>query len=433
MNARVLPATRHAALENELLSQLGLPPSASPEDVDALHEAASEYLAAAPSSLRGWAHAQASALDSAYLKLTDPVGLEGSALRSPTRPPTVVPGGPATPPARRDSVPATTIPAVADTLDDDVVDDDLIDDDTYDDEEIGTDFDSLYAAVTPSAHADMAPDAKPRRRARAAAPAPSKGVRSRRRADVTASEPASGGIWKKIALGGAAVIAVFAIGFGANAIVNGNNAEPAPTPDVAQASPSAPAVDQAQVAQLMTKYAADPNDTTTLLGLADAFYAGQDYSSAGEWLDKLLAIDPKNVQALLAKGAVSFNLGDLPTAESTWKQVADIAPDNVEVHYDLGFLYLNQTTPDWAGVQSEWTKVIQLDPGSDLAQTVQAHLDALVAASMIPASPGAPASPAANGSPVASPAASETPAPPAASPAASQPAASPAPTGSATP
>jgi hypothetical protein len=113
VNARVLPATGRAAVENELLAQLGLPPSASPEDIDALHEAASEYLAAAPSDLRGWAHAQASALDAAYLKLTDPVGLQGSALRSPARPPTVVPGGPATPPARRDSVPAAQLATIA--------------------------------------------------------------------------------------------------------------------------------------------------------------------------------------------------------------------------------------------------------------------------------------------------------------------------------
>ncbi len=421
MNARVLPATQHAALENELLSQLGLPPSASPEDVDALHEAASDYLAAAPSNLRGWAHAQASALDAAYLKLTDPVGLEGSALRSPTRPPTVVPGGPATPPARRGSAPATQIPANADAYGDEA------DDEELDDEDLGTDFDSLYASVTPSAHADMAPDAKPGRHARAASPAPARQVRSRRRAVVPAAAPESGGIWKKLALGGAAVIAVFAVGFGANAIVNGNDASPAPTPNAAEASPSAPAVDQAQVAQLMTKYAADPNDTATLLGLADAFYAGQDYASAGEWLDKLLAIDPKNIQALLARGAVSFNLSDLPTAESTWKKVVDIAPDNVEVHYDLGFLYLNQATPNWAGVQSEWTRVIQLDPGSDLAQTVQSHLDALVASSMIPASP-ASGSPAAGGSPGASPAASDATTSPAASAGAS-----PAPTGSTTP
>ncbi len=106
MTAPTLPPSGRAAAENELLARLGLPPSAAPEDVDTTHEAVSEYLAAAPSSIRGWAHAQAAALDAAYLQLTDPVGLGGSALRSPTRPPRVDPGGPATPPARRDILPA---------------------------------------------------------------------------------------------------------------------------------------------------------------------------------------------------------------------------------------------------------------------------------------------------------------------------------------
>ncbi len=407
MNPRVLPAKGRAAAENALLSQLGLPPSASPEDIDALHEAASEYLAAAPSSLRGWAHAQAAALDAAYLNLTDPVGLEGSALRSPTRPPTVVPGGPATPPARRDSVPATTAApaAVIDPNQPDVTDD-----------EPGTDFDSLYAAVTPSAHADMGPDARPRRRAAKAVvaePTTPNEVPSASAIPTTnvLTSQASGGLWRRIALGGVAVVAVIALAVGANVLVNGGAAD-ATGGDAVQASAGAPAIDQDKVSSLMAQYQANPQDTTVLLALANEFYAGQEYESAATWLDKVLAIEPDNIQALLARGAVSFNLGDLPAAETTWKQVVDLAPDNAEVHYDLGFLYLNQTTPDWAGVEREWTLVTQLDPGSQLAQTVQSHLDALATASMLPASPapGASASPdgsaAPDGSAPASPAAS---------------------------
>ena len=98
----------------------------------------------------------------------------------------------------------------------------------------------------------------------------------------------------------------------------------------------------------------------------------------------MLAIDPKNVDALLARGAVSFNLGDLTAAEATWKQVVTIDPRNVEAHYDLGFLYLNLPTPDWAGVQREWELVVQLAPGTQLAETVQQHLDSLAASSMLP-------------------------------------------------
>jgi hypothetical protein len=65
-----------------------------------------------------------------------------------------------------------------------------------------------------------------------------------------------------------------------------------------------------------------------------------------------------------------------------------IEPQNQEVHYDLGFLYMNQASPDWANVQSEWNKVIKIDSTTQLAQLVQQHLDSLVAASMIPAPSG---------------------------------------------
>ena len=132
-------------------------------------------------------------------------------------------------------------------------------------------------------------------------------------------------------------------------------------------------------------------------------------------------IEPENIQGLLARGAVYFNLNDLANAETTWKKVAVLEPDNVEVHYDLGFLYLNRPEPNWAGVQSEWKKVVELDPGSKLAQTVQAHLDQLATSSMVPgASAGASAAPAASPAASAAPAASTAPsATPAASPAAS--------------
>ena len=89
MSAPMLRPTGQAAVEIELLAQLGLPASASPEDVDQLHQAVSDYLSSAPPEIRGWARAQVAALDAAYITLTDPAGLEGSALRSPASPPVV--------------------------------------------------------------------------------------------------------------------------------------------------------------------------------------------------------------------------------------------------------------------------------------------------------------------------------------------------------
>ena len=391
MNTRSLPASGHAAAENGLLKQLGLPPSAGAEDVDQLHQAVSEYLSAAPASIRGWAHAQSAALDAAYLQLTDPVGFGGSALRSPTRPPRVEPGGPATPPARRDSLPAA--PA---SVEDDVTD------------EADEDVEALYASVTPSAHRDMGADDKHRAR------------KARLRGTVTVAQPpahAGGGVWKKLVLGATGIAVGAAIMFGAYSLgAFGGTAAPTASPDTAQAS--TPVVDQALVAELMTKYEANPNDTATLLALANAFYAGEDYTNAGTWLDKLLAIDPKNVDALLARGAVSFNLGDLTAAQTVWDQVVAIDANNVEAHYDLGFLYLNQASPDWTGVEREWGKVVELAPGTQLAATVQQHLDSLAASSMLPAASGAASAvpsasaspgPVASATPQASPAASAQP------------------------
>jgi len=393
MTATGLPARGRAAAQNELLAQLGLPPSAAPEDVDQLHQAVSEFLAAAPADIRGWAHAQAAALDAAYLQLTDPVGLQGSALRSPTRPPRVDPGGPATPPARREVLPPT--PPAPDAVDEA--------EDTAEAAEDDDAFEALYASVTPSAHRDMGPDAKPRRRA----------VVAGREGALVAAPPgtADGGIWKTLFLGAVGVAAAVGLVFVGINLGSGNAGGGAPAAS-AEAQASAPAIDEAKVADLMAKIQANPNDTATLLALADEFYAGAQYQNAATWLDKALALEPENVQALLARGAVSFNLGDLVSAEKTWKQVIAIDPKNVEVHWDLGFLYLNQAEPDWAGVEREWNTVIELDPSSQLAQNARSHLDALAQASMLPAASAAPSaapSASAEASPEASPAASSQP------------------------
>jgi cytochrome c-type biogenesis protein CcmH/NrfG len=400
MSAPMLRPTGQAAAETELLAQLGLPASASPEDVDQLHQAVSDYLSSAPPEIRGWARAQVAALDAAYITLTDPAGLEGSALRSPASPPVVVPGGPATPPARRGSAPeaASPLDLPANELE-------------IEGEPSVEDLAALYAMVTPSAHDDMKPVAK--KVTPAAAPVAAQPA-------ITGTAPAGPNIWKRITLGGVAVIAIFAIGFGANTIVNGSPSSGTPgASQAAEASSGAPAVDEAKVADLMGKLQANPKDVATLMALADEFYAGGQFETSATWLDKVLALEPENIQALLARGAVYFNLNDLANSESTWKKVATQEPDNVEVHYDLGFLYLNQANPDWAGVQAEWTRVIELDPSSQLAQTVRSHLDSLAKASMVPGSSTAPGA-----SPVGSPAASSAPsaapsAAPAASPAAS--------------
>lgn len=405
-------------LERELLARLGLDPSATPEDVGAAHEAVSAYLAAAPRGLRSWARAQAAGADEAYALLTDPaalaraVALVGAGSRS-----AVLPGGPATPPAHRDTpapAAAAAVPAAAalpagapgyakpryDENGRRIVSDEEID--------------ALLAEVDPTAHREVV------------------GTAAQRAAALTAVRPVSAprgsalgallgsAAFRNLALVGATVaaigiVAVVGYGFGGSSAA-GIGSNPGA---VATAAASAPVLDQARVATLMGKIQADPKDADSLMALGDEYYRIGDFATAGAWFTKVTALEPGNVRSFLALGATAFNSSNLDAAEVAWRKALDIDEKNVEAHYDLGFLYFNRQPPDMAAVQLHWNRVVELDPESELAQTVKAHLG--VIASMVPASPA----PNGSGAPSGSPVPSDT---PAASPAGSSaPSATPAP------
>ena len=134
-------------------------------------------------------------------------------------------------------------------------------------------------------------------------------------------------------------------------------------------------VDKTKVAALMTKISANPKDIASLQALGDIYFAAADYKNASAWEQKVLGVDPKNQVALLAAGAAQFNLGNAPAAKKQWLIAAGLYPKNAEVHYDLGFLYMSATPPDSANMQAEWKKVVAIDPTSNLAKSVQTHIN----------------------------------------------------------
>ena len=231
-------------MERELLARLGLDSSATPEDVNAAHEAVSAYLAAAPRDLRSWARAQASGADEAYALLTDPaalaraVALVGAGARS-----AVLPGGPATPPAHRDTpaptaaaVPPTAAAASAPSVRYDENGRRIVSDD---------EIDALLAEVDPTAHREVV--GTPEQRAAALATvqpvsAPGGGL-----SGLLASKA-----FRNLALVGATVAAIGIVAvFGFNA--GGSSAQAIGANPAASAAPaaSAPVLDQAEVGALM--------------------------------------------------------------------------------------------------------------------------------------------------------------------------------------
>ena len=142
-----------------------------------------------------------------------------------------------------------------------------------------------------------------------------------------------------------------------------------------QTTQTAPALDQAKLAELTKKVTANPKDVASLQGIADLYFNAQDWTNAKAFAQKILAVDPKNEQGLVSLGAAAYNGGDTATAEKTWKNGVALFPNSAELHYDLGFLYMTTGRNDLMKV--EWAKVVELDPKSELAKTVQSQVGAV--------------------------------------------------------
>ena len=152
----------------------------------------------------------------------------------------------------------------------------------------------------------------------------------------------------------------------------GRPSVPDVTTTAAPTASAAPTLDQAQLAALTEKVKADPKDVASLQKIADLYFTATDWANAKASAEKVLAVDPKNEQALVSLGAAAYNSGDNAAAEKAWKQGVALYPKNAELHYDLGFLYMTTGRSDL--MKAEWAKVVEIDPTSDLAKTVQSQV-----------------------------------------------------------
>lgn len=158
-------------------------------------------------------------------------------------------------------------------------------------------------------------------------------------------------------------------------------------PDVAASALPAvvPSLDAAQAAALAAKAAANPGDTDTLTALARLYAEAGEWQDAASWQGRLAQAKPADTDVALILGVYQFNAGDLAAAERTWEGIVGTDPAKAEAWYDLGFLYLGKSPAEPDRARAAWQKVIDLAPGTALADTVANHLSALSTASPAPA------------------------------------------------
>lgn len=201
-------------------------------------------------------------------------------------------------------------------------------------------------------------------------------------AEHQATAPARRGPNSRFLLGIIAALVTIGVVVGVYSL--GKPVPPAMTTAEGTSQSQVTAVDPTRLTELTKKVEANPKDIASLQGIADLYYYANDWTNAKTYAHKVLDVDAKNALAMVTLGAAAYNSGDLATAEKTWKAGVQLHPDNAELHYDLGFLYM--TTGEADLMKAEWDKVVQLDPDGDLAKAVQSQVGSVTT----PPTPSAP-------------------------------------------
>lgn len=206
----------------------------------------------------------------------------------------------------------------------------------------------------------------------------------------SAATPAKPGRGRKLSPSALMLIAVLAAVLVYAVYQFGDRSQSVAQPTSLGTPAATPQLDQARVAELTTKIAANPNDAESVKTLGELYHAAGDDPAALPWRQQLVQLRPADVDARLSLGVAQFNTDDLPGAETSWLKAVALDAKSAQAHFNLGFLYLGTTPPDMAKVQQHWAKVIELEPASELASIVSAHLQRLSSASPSPSASASP-------------------------------------------
>lgn len=290
-----------------LLDMLGLPASATPEQVRALRDELADHLASAPGALQPWAERQLALAEAALIL----VGGEVSASTATTR--------------------------------------------------LGTEPTQLLDTDEPAA---LDVDGTEQQRPAVKRPAAARSGTRR-----PAKRTARGRRRNPLIVGGMVVVALaLAVSVYFTGGKPGTNTAGNPVSANVGATTSAMAVDAKMVTTLEAKVKANPKDIESMRALGQIYFAAGLNQQALQWQQRILAVAPNDLEANLAAGVNAFDLSDIKAATRYWEAAVKIAPRSAEAHYNLGYAYLTQAPPDMAKAQREWETTVKLDPNSNIGK-----------------------------------------------------------------
>jgi Flp pilus assembly protein TadD len=170
-------------------------------------------------------------------------------------------------------------------------------------------------------------------------------------------------VWSSKYFFGAAALIVVAIAAYAVLI------EKRPGVDAAQQPASRPMQMPADILELESSVAANPDDMSLTLQLANSLHDRLFYEEAIPYYKAYLKMNPKDANARVDLGICYKELGSFTEAENEMKTALHYVPNHLNAHFNLGIVYLSEGNFQESNL---WFKrTVALDPASEVGKRAQ--------------------------------------------------------------
>jgi len=122
--------------------------------------------------------------------------------------------------------------------------------------------------------------------------------------------------------------------------------------------------------------AADPKNVQAWIALGNDYCDLQQAQSSVDAYAKALALNPGNPDVLTDQGIMYRKLGAFDKAVADFQQAGKLNPKHLQSFFNLGIVYDQDLKNHGAAVKA-WTKVIEIDPASPQANQARQLIQAL--------------------------------------------------------
>ena len=132
---------------------------------------------------------------------------------------------------------------------------------------------------------------------------------------------------------------------------------------------SAPMDLPSDIQELENSVAANPDDMSLMLQLANSLHDRLFYEKAIPYYKAYLVMNPKDANARVDLGICYKELGNFTAAENEMKTALHYVPNHLNAHFNLGIVYLSEGNIQESNI---WFKrTVALDPNSEVGKRAQ--------------------------------------------------------------